>query len=127
MATLSHDSRPRTKTTQHAMSVQWAALQDAGDAVAALAGLAKERASAEQRNFPAHVRDIGGAAYELAARGVADLMAMMQPGLAALLAVNARGQDATAPALTLWREYHAARSALLKLAPVDGLGPRRSA
>jgi hypothetical protein len=110
------------------MSVQWTALQDAAAAVAALAGLAEEKPTPQIRNFPALIRDAGGWRYELAERGVADLAAIMQPGLKALLAVHARGQDATAAALTLWREFHAARAALLTLVPQAGaMGPRRSA
>jgi len=111
-----------------AMSVQWAALQDAGAAVGALAGLANEKPSPRLRNFPALIKDAGGWRHELAERGVADLAAIMQPGLKALLAVHARGQDPTAAAVTLWREFHAGRAALLALAPEAGsMGPRRSA
>jgi hypothetical protein len=111
-----------------AMSMQWAALQDAGGAVGTLAGLAPEKASAKVRNFPALIKDVGGWRLELAARGVADLAAIMQPGLKALLAVSARGQDPTAAALTLWREFHEARAALLELAPDAGsMGPLRKA
>jgi hypothetical protein len=110
------------------MSVQWTALNDAAAAVAALAGLAAEKVTPQVRNFPALIRDAGGWRHELAERGVADMAAMMQPGLKALLAVHARGQDPTAAALTLWREFHAARNALLELVPEAGsLGPRRSA
>ena len=111
-----------------AMSVQWAALQDAGAAVGALAGLASEKPSPQLRNFPALIKDAGGWRHELAERGVADLAAIMQSGLKALLAVHARGQDPTAAALTLWREFHAGRAALLALTPQAGsMGPRRSA
>jgi hypothetical protein len=111
-----------------AMSVQWAALHDAGAAVAAMAGLAPEKPSARVRNFPALIKDIGGWRLELALDGVADLAAMMQPGVKALLAVAARGQDPTAAALTLWREYHHARAALLELVPEQGhMGPLRKA
>lgn len=111
-----------------AMSVQWAALQDAATAVAALAGLAAEKPSAQIRNFPALIKDAGGWRLELATDGVADLAAMMRPGVKALLAVSARGQDPTAAALTLWREYHHARAALLALVPEQGrLGPLRKA
>ena len=39
----------------------------------------------------------------------------MRAGVQALLAVSARGQDPTAAALSLWREYHHARAALLEL------------
>lgn len=110
------------------MSVQWAALQDVGAAVGSLAGLAAEKPSPQLRNFPALIKDAGGWRYEVAERGIADLSAIMQPGVKALLAVHARGQDPTAAALTLWREFHAARAALLALVPQSGsMGPRRSA
>ena len=103
-----------------AMSEQWAALQDAADAVAALAGLAVEKPTAEVRNFPTLITDAGGWRLDLATAGVADLAAMMAPGVKALLAVSERGQDPTAAALTLWREYHHARAALLALVPEQG-------
>ena len=111
-----------------AMSVQWAALQDAAAAVASLAGLAAEKPSAQVRNFPALIKDVGGWRLELATKGVADLTAMMKPGVKALLAVSARGQDPTPAALSLWREYHHARAALLELVPEQGhMGPLRKA
>ncbi len=110
------------------LSMRWNALHDAAGAVAAMAGLDAEKPSAAMRGFPSAIRDAGGWKLELAEQGIADMSAMLQPGLAALLAVNARGQDATAAALTLWREFHAAREALLALVPQGGsMGPRRSA
>jgi hypothetical protein len=116
------------RANAQSLSVQWTALQDAAAAVAALAGLAAERPSAQVRNFPALIKDVGGWRFELASDLIGDLTAMMRPGLAALLAVNARGQDATAAAVTLWREYHHARNSVLELVPDGGeLGPRRSA
>lgn len=102
------------------LSVRWAALQDAAGAVAALAGLAAEHPSAQDRNFPALIGAAGGWRLDLATNGVADLAAMMTPGVKALLAVSARGQDPTPAALMLWREYHAARGALLALLPDQG-------
>ncbi len=111
-----------------AMSIQWAALQDAAAAVASMAGLAAEKPSAQVRNFPALIKDAGGWRLELAATGVADIAAMMTPGVKALLAVAARGQDPTPAALSLWREYHHARGALLELVPEQGhMGPLRKA
>jgi len=99
------------------MSVQWAALQDAGSAVAALARLAPEKQDAQVLNFPALIRIAGGWRFDLATQGVSDMAAMMEPGVKALLAVADRGQDPTAAALSLWREFHEARSALLSLVP----------
>ena len=53
---------------------------------------------------------------------------MMEPGIAALLGINARGADPRPAALALWREFTAARGAVLSLLPPSGaMGPRRSA
>jgi hypothetical protein len=54
---------------------------------------------------------------DLLRQGVEDLAAMMEPGLAALIAVHSDGRDAAAPARALWQEFVAARDALLALAP----------
>ncbi len=110
------------------MSTRWAALNDASNAVAVMAGLLPEATTSQIRNFPAVIRDVGGWRLEMAENGIQDLAAFMEPGLAALLAVNARGQDASTAALALWHEFHAARAALLTLPPETGtMGPRRSA
>ena len=116
------------RSTAQSLSVQWTALQDAASAVAALGGLAPEKLPPQVRNFPALIKDVGGWRFELASEMIGDLAAMMRPGVTALLAVSARGQDATAAAVTLWREFHHARNAVLALVPQGGdLGPRRSA
>jgi hypothetical protein len=111
-----------------ATSMRWAALGDAAGVVATLAGLEPEPASPEVRNFPALIRDADPWRRERAEHGVADLAAIMEPGIAALLAVNARGADPRPAAMALWREFVAARAAILALLPPSGaLGPRRSA
>ena len=111
-----------------AISMKWAALGDASAIVAQLAGVEPEKPTPTMRNFPAVIRDAGGWRYDTARKGIEDLSAMMEPGLAALLAVNARGADPSAAAKALWREYCAAKQALLALAPPAGaMGPRRSA
>lgn len=111
-----------------ATSMKWTALHDAAAVVANLAGLEEERPTPEIRNFPAVIRDAAPWRRETAEKGIDDIAAIMEPGIAALLAVNARGADARAPALALWKEFHAARAALLALAPPAGaMGPRRSA
>lgn len=99
--------------------MKWAALQEAGAVVCMLAGEEPERGSPEIRDFPATIRDAGGWRRALAENGIDDLAALMEPGIAALLAVNARGIDATIPARALWREFAAARDALLALVPPD--------
>jgi hypothetical protein len=111
-----------------ATSMRWAALADAANVVALLAGLEPEPAAPEVRNFPALVRDAEAWRRERAENGVADLAAIMEPGIAALLAVNARGADPQPAAMALWREFVAARAAILSLLPPSGaLGPPRSA
>ncbi len=111
-----------------AMSMKWSALHDAIGIVAMLAGLASEPMRAEVRNFPAVIRDAGGWRLAMAEQGIDDLSAIMEPGLAALLAVHGRGADAAPAALALWQEFHAARSAILLLVPPPtGMGPRRNA
>lgn len=111
-----------------AASRKWAALQDAANVVATLAGLEPERPGAEIRNFPALIRDAAKWRRELAEQGIDDMTAMMQPGIAALLGVNARGADPRHAALALWREFTHARAAVLTLLPPSGtMGPPRSA
>lgn len=109
-----------------ALSLRWAAVHDAAVAVAMLAGLAPERMDPAVRGFPARARDGAGRRFALVEQGVGDIAAFLQPGLTALLAVNARGQDATAPALALWQEFHAARAAVMALVPATD-ATRRSA
>lgn len=111
-----------------ATNMKWSALQDAAAVVATLAGLAPEARSPEIRNFPAVIRGAGNWRRESAEKGIEDLAAIMEPGIAALLAVNARGADARPAALALWSEFYAARAALLALAPPHGsIAPRRHA
>ena len=109
-----------------AMSMKWSALHDAANVVAMLAGIAAEPMRPEIRNFPALMRDVGGWRRELAEQGIDDLSAIMEPGLAALLAVTARGVNPAPAALALWQEFHAARSALLAFSPpAESVQPRR--
>jgi hypothetical protein len=100
-----------------ALGLKWAALHDAADAVGSIAGLPGETMRPQVRNFPAVMRDAGGWRRELAEQGIEDLTAIMEPGLTALLAATARGVSPTAAAHALWREFVAARDALLALVP----------
>lgn len=99
----------------------WAALSGAAALVAALAELEPRQPATEAGDIAAL---LGGADLwrrERAEQGLADLAAMMEPGLSALLAVNARGADPRPAARALWREFTAARDAVLTL-----LGPARA-
>jgi len=111
-----------------ATSIRWAALGEAGAVVAMLAGIEAERPNRLIRNFPGLLRECPAWQRDLATGWIDDLNAIMEVGLAALLAVNARGTDCRAAAVSLWQEYLAARGALLALLPPSGaLGPVRSA
>lgn len=111
-----------------AVSMKWSALHDALAVVTMLAGLAAESLRPEIRNFPAVMRDAGGWRREVSEQGIDDLAAIMEPGLAALLAVHARGANSGPAALALWQEFHAARAALLAMVPPPQQpGPRRFA
>ena len=107
-----------------AFSLKWAALQDAAGVIAALAGLT----TPEIRNFPALMREAEPWRRELADRGIEDMKAVMEPGIAALLGVTARGASPRPAALALWREFVEARRAVVALLPPTGaMGPRRRA
>ena len=109
-----------------AMSMKWSALHDAVAVVGTLTGMAPEAMRPEVRNFPAMMRDVGGWRRDLAEQGIDDLSAVMEPGLAALLAIHARGVNPAPAALALWQEFHAARAALLALTPPpEDMAPRR--
>ena len=56
----------------------------------------------------------------LVAQAAADCAAMLESGLAALATLTRRGQDTTAPALVLWREFHAARNAMVRVLSPSG-------
>ncbi|QYU68630.1 hypothetical protein J4558_00310 [Leptolyngbya sp. 15MV] len=99
------------------LAARWHALRDAADAVALLAGIAPEPPGDAEANFPARALAGGGWQLELAERGVDDLAAIMQPGLAALLAARSSGQDGTAAAAVLWHEFRVACTALVDLVP----------
>jgi hypothetical protein len=102
---------------------RWAALADAASLVATLAGLAPEPDTRELREFPGLICTAEAWRRERAENGIADLVAIMEPGLAALIAVSDRGADPQPAALALWREFAAARAALLSLLPLDRAAP----
>jgi hypothetical protein len=101
-------------------AMQWAALAEAADLVATLAGVEPDSDPAERDGFAALIGGAEAWRRERAEHGVADLAAIMEPGLAALLAINARGADPRPAATALWREFAAARSAILSLLPPRG-------
>lgn len=101
--------------------MKWAAIHDAASKVSGLAGLKQEFRTPEVRNFPAIMRDTSGWRQSVAEQGVDDLAAIMQPGLAALLALQTTGVPTTAAATALWQEFFSARAVLLALVPPLGI------
>lgn len=96
-------------------ALKWTTLHDAAFVVATLAGVPDSRLAPELRSFPAAVRQAPRWRREMAEQGVEDLAAIMEPGLAALIAVHASGGDASAPARALWQEFVTSRDVLLGL------------
>lgn len=96
---------------------RWAALAEAGALVAALAGIAPGALAESAQTFAPRLSRAEAWRREHAERALADLAAIMEPGIAALLAVRARGADPQPAARALWREFAAARAAILALLP----------
>lgn len=113
------ETGPRATPGVEFLTEQWEAVHEAAAAVGNLAQLGRETAAGEILAIPQRAAELGGWHYEMAARGIEDLAAFMQPGLRALLALTAQGRDTTAAALTLWREFHAARNAIVELLESD--------
>jgi hypothetical protein len=109
-------SHPGFGTEGDTIGMTWAALQDAAAAVSRLAGYGPEAGDPRIADFPAAIRRTGGWRLRMAEQGMADLAATMEPGLAALLSVKARGGDALPAARALLQEFAAARATLLALA-----------
>ena len=92
--------------------VRWAALHDAAAVVATLGGI---EAAPPAGAFASLARHADPLRRERAEHGVADLVAVLEPGIEALLAVNARGADPRPAAQALWREFDAGREAVLAM------------
>jgi len=117
-STDSHGPRLDSQETDR-MARQWDALHKAGHAVAAIAGLPQYPPTSPIGDFPARISQAGSRRRQRAENGIADLARIMTLGLSTLAAIRHRGGDARMAARALWREYDAARRALLALAPPD--------
>jgi hypothetical protein len=103
-------SAPPAPPATAALAAQWSLLHTRAAELAGLARIAPEEAP---EPFASLAETAHGWQLALAAQGLADIAAMLDAGLAALATLTARGQDAAAPALALWREFHAARAGVL--------------
>ncbi|MEM6266636.1 MAG: hypothetical protein AAF707_03865 [Pseudomonadota bacterium] len=94
---------------------RWQELHEQADQLAKLARLSQEPFTTELAALPAQMSEASEWQRELAWQALEDIEAMMRPGLAALRTLTSRAQNAQAPALALWREFHNARGAVLSL------------
>ena len=105
---------------------QWQALHESSATVLGLASkgprpTAGAAVPPELRAIPEALASLSGGRRRLAEEGLSDLLAILQPGLAALLRVQASGADTTVPARALWKEFVRARSGLVALAKARGV------
>ena len=105
----------RASSSPRTLREKWEALHETAQVIGTMAQLAREDYSGEIAAFPNAVVLAGTAKQELAEQGLEDLDAIIQPGVTALLAIEARGKDVTAPALALWREFYSSRQSMLTL------------
>lgn len=114
-----HGDSPASGATAdavHRMEIAWFALHRAGEAVAGLAGDIAQESPEGIGEFPTMIHRAGGWRLRQAEQGIADLSAIMQSGLAALLSVRERGAETGPAAQALLREFSASRDALIDLA-----------
>ncbi|MDG6079385.1 hypothetical protein E3U23_09290 [Erythrobacter litoralis] len=102
-----------------ALRKQWSALHEAAAAVCDIARIARFEPVESVLSLPERAEAVGGERYRMVREGVGDLVAIMQPGMRALLAVSAEDKETRAPAVVLIEEFHAARDAILSLVDVD--------
>lgn len=100
------------------IAAAWTALHQQAEHLARLARIGAEPAQTTAA-FGALIAPAKPWQRTLVMQGTEDIAAMLTSGLAALATLSARGQDTAAPALALWREFHAARAALLTVLQPD--------
>lgn len=109
------DTAKKAVTPVNTMARRWEKLHAASEELASIAGLSPEEFAGDVAAFPAMLEGASEWQRTMAWQGIEDIDAMMGSGLSALATVTARGQDASAPAQALWREFHHAREAVLAL------------
>ncbi|AKH43261.1 hypothetical protein FHS61_001037 [Altererythrobacter atlanticus] len=110
-------SADRPDPAPDVIGMKWAALAEAANIVADLAGIETEIPLQEMQDMAALNRRAEGWRRQRAERCIADLTAAMEPGITALLAIQQKGNDPRPAANALWREFSVARETLLSLLP----------
>lgn len=103
---------PAGDTSPEALAAALHALHGKAETLARLAQLAPERAGIGSA-MDATIARAQPWQRALVAQTIEDCGAMLDFGLSALGTLSRRGQDAAAPALVLWREFHAARASMV--------------
>jgi hypothetical protein len=104
-----------TAMTAPALAAQWDAVHAYAAQIAGFAQLATETPPAERDTVIAKIVELPEPQRALVQHVLADMDAMLEPGVKALGALHDQGKDVTAPALTLWREFYRTRQAMLDL------------
>ena len=99
-----------------ALAARWDTLHAQAEQLAHLAMISPEQAPAARMALVSMLGEAEEWQRELVQRAIEDIDAMMSQGLTALATVTERGQDASVPALALWREFHQAREAVVAVA-----------
>ncbi|MFN6936604.1 MAG: hypothetical protein ACK4NZ_15805 [Tsuneonella sp.] len=102
------------------LAEEWTALHAQAARLALLARISPETVRA-QDGFVALLPLARSWQRTLVSQGIDDIAAMLASGLAALATLSSRAQDTAAPALALWREFHAARAALLDVLTAESV------
>lgn len=126
MATLPPDTiltrdaaAPTPAAPSNALIEAWGRLEGQARQLALLARIAAEPEARAEAIAPL-LAEASGWQHTLAEQTIADVAAMLDSGLTALTTLSRRGQDTAAPALVLWREFHAARAGLLSVLETPG-------
>lgn len=99
------------------LGLRWAALREAARAIGALAGMHSPEEIAALLAFPGGLRHVEPRRARLIEQSIGDLVAIMEPGVAALLSVHEKGGDVVPAAKALWQEFVSARQGLMALIP----------
>jgi hypothetical protein len=100
------------------LTVRWTALAGAARVVAQLADPQAMGAVDAAVIPPVALDALRGGRRVLIEQGIEDMLAMMEPGLTALLDVHQRGGQTAPAANALWQEFLRARRGLAALAPI---------
>ena len=109
-STAANSSQPLGSLAQ-----RWQDLHATSAQLAKIAALTPEAFDDKLSAFPSLLDQANDWQRDMVWQHIQDIDAMMRPGITALGTITARGQDASAPALALWREFHHAREAVLTL------------